>query len=631
MKNELIRIFDAIPSLAWTALTEGCVDLVSHRWCEYTGLDARNAAGQCWQAVIHDDDLGRFLEDWRALKTSGHPGGFEVRMRHADGTYRWIHLQMNPLADADGRVVSWSGMCTDIEDRKRSEDAFRMAERNLSSIIDTIPALVWSLRIDGSAEFFNQHYLDYVGLSAEQARGWGWTGTVHADDLAGLLGAWRRIMLAQKSGEVEARVRRADGVFRWLLFRINPLRNDYGHIVRWYGISIDIDDRKRAEERLRRSEAFLAEGQRASQTGSFSWRMDTDEITFSEELCRIFAFDSPSLVTRERIMARVHAEDVASFCEKVKTAHRLGTHVDCDIRLAMPDGTIKHVHVVSHSMHGKHGQREFIGAVQDVTQRRLADEALGNLRAELARMAKINSLGALTASIAHEVNQPLSGVITNAGTCLRMLSAGPPNIDGAIETVRRTIRDGHRAADVIARVRALFSKKAPAIERVNLNEATRDVVALSQSTLQGAHVALRAEYDEDLPPVSGDRVQLQQVILNLLLNATEAMSGVDDRPRQIVLRTERLAQAVVRLTVTDTGTGFGPDGAAKIFDAFYTTKEGGMGIGLAISQSIIERHHGRLGATPNDGPGATLWFTIPCDTDAVADEIERDATPVAYD
>jgi len=218
----------------------------------------------------------------------------------------------------------------------------------------------------------------------------------------------------------------------------------------------------------------------------------------------------------------------------------------------------------------------------------------------------------LTASIAHEVNQPLSGIINNASTCLRMLGANPPNIDGAIETARRTIRDGHRAADVITRLRSLFAKNGAATEPVDLNEATREVIALSSSELQRSRVMVRTELADDLSPVTGDRVQLQQVILNLLRNASDAMSSVEDRPRQLVIRTQRDEDNCVRLTVQDTGECFGPKAMDRLFDAFYTTKSDGMGIGLSISRSIIERHRGRLWAAPNDdGPGATFSFSIP--------------------
>lgn len=256
---------------------------------------------------------------------------------------------------------------------------------------------------------------------------------------------------------------------------------------------------------------------------------------------------------------------------------------------------------------------------KEIAERELAEdklrqeeEALGELRSELAHVARVMSLGALTASIAHEVNQPLSGIVTNASTCLRMLSADPPNVDGARETAKRTIRDGHRASEVIARLRALFSRKGSTTEAVDLNEATREVIALSRSELQRGRVVLRLELADALPTVTGDRVQLQQVILNLLRNACDAMIGVDDRPRQLVIRTERDEGGPVLLAVRDVGVGFEPQGVDKLFAPFYTTKDGGMGIGLSVSRSIIESHQGRLWATPNDGPGATFSFSIPC-------------------
>jgi signal transduction histidine kinase len=218
---------------------------------------------------------------------------------------------------------------------------------------------------------------------------------------------------------------------------------------------------------------------------------------------------------------------------------------------------------------------------------------------------------ALTASIAHEVNQPLSGIITNASTCLRMLDATPPNVDGARETARRTIRDGNRASDVIARLRALFSKKAFTLESLDLNEAAREVIALWSSDLRRTRVILQSELADDLPTITGDRIQLQQVILNLLRNASDAMNDVHDRPRQLLIRTEREDADHVRVMVKDAGVGFDPQSRDKLFDAFYTTKSDGMGIGLSVSRSIIEKHHGRLWAEPNGGAGATFSFSIP--------------------
>lgn len=256
---------------------------------------------------------------------------------------------------------------------------------------------------------------------------------------------------------------------------------------------------------------------------------------------------------------------------------------------------------------------------EDITQRKVSEEALAKARSELAKVASITSLGVLTASIAHEVNQPLSGIITNASTCLRMLSVDTPNIDGARETARRTIRDGNRASDVITRLRALYSKKEPSPESMDLNEAVREVTALSLTDIQRSGVILRHELADNLPLVIGDRIQLQQVILNMLRNAADAMSTIDDRPRELLVRTERAEGNQVRLSVKDSGVGFTPQAADKIFEAFYTTKTDGMGIGLSISRSIIETHQGRMWATPNDGPGATFSFVIPCTVEGLAD------------
>jgi PAS domain S-box-containing protein len=253
-----------------------------------------------------------------------------------------------------------------------------------------------------------------------------------------------------------------------------------------------------------------------------------------------------------------------------------------------------------------------VSFVLDLSERKAAQEALARTQADLTHVARVSSLGALTASVAHEVNQPLSGIITNASTCLRMLADDPPNIDGARETARRTIRDGNRASAVVKRLHALFAKKDAAMEALDLNEATSEVIFLLRSELQKSRAILRAELADDLPPVIGDRVQLQQVILNLLMNAADAMNNVDSRPRQLVVRTERVGSDGVCLAVQDAGVGFDPQGVERLFDAFYTTKNGGMGIGLFVSRTIIAGHGGRLWGSKNDGPGATFSFAIPC-------------------
>ncbi len=391
-----------------------------------------------------------------------------------------------------------------------------------------------------------------------------------------------------------------------------PVRDANERILRWCSLLTDIDERKRAEDALKRSEAFLAEGQRLSQIGTFSWRVETDEITWSEELYRIFGFERDVPVTLDLIGTRVHPEDIPLMNDMIEKARGAVRDIEYEHRLLMPDGSVKYLHLIAHGIRDNDGRLEYIGAVQDVTQRQISEEALARARSELAHVASVTSLATLTASIAHEVNQPLSGIVTNASTCLRMLTLDPPNVDGARETARRTIRDGNRASDVITRLRALFSKKDTIAERVDLNCATKEVVALSLSELQRDRVILRCELAEDLPLVTGDRVQLQQVILNLLRNGSDAMKTVHDRPRELLITTERDEGDRALLSVKDAGIGFDPQSMDKLFQAFYTTKNDGMGIGLSVSRSIIEQHDGRLWATLNDGPGATFSFSIPC-------------------
>ena len=363
---------------------------------------------------------------------------------------------------------------------------------------------------------------------------------------------------------------------------------------------------------LRRNEAFLAKVQQVSYTGGFYWWPATGKVFWSDQVYRIFELDPAAPLTPELRQSRIHPDDVTAHREAVQQALRDARDFEYEVRLLMPDKSVKYVHALSQATRDPDGNLLYVGAVQDVTQRRVSELALSKVRSELAHIARLTTLGAFTASIAHEVNQPLSGIITNASTCLRMLGADPPDIEGARETARRTIRDGHRASEIITRLRALYSRKDPTLEAVDLNKAARDVIALSLSDLQRNGVVLRTEFAIDLPPVTGDRVQLQQVVLNLLRNASDAMSAVDDRPRELLVRSERDDGAGVRLSVRDAGVGFAPEAEARFFGAFYTTKQDGMGLGLSVSRSIVERHHGRLWATHNaDGPGVTFSFSLP--------------------
>ncbi len=530
-----------------------------------------------------------------------------------------LHEQKRIARELDSRVAQRTSelasaneeLASEVAERRRAEEALRESEHGSRLIVNTIPGLVAILSPAGEVEVVNPQIVEYCGRSIEELRQWGTSDTVHHEDLPRAMPALMQSMTSGEPYEFEVRLRRFDGIYRWFQVRGRPLRGTDGRILHWYALHTDIDDLKRAEEQLRLNEAFLAEGQRLSHTGSFSWFVDTDDVSFSEELYRIFEFERNLPVSLELIASRIHPDDLPLLSEKIERAKVAGGELQYEIRLCMADGSVKYVHTLGRDTHHPDGRREYLGAVQDVTARRLSDEALTKAASELAQMAKVMSLGVLTASIAHEINQPLSGIITNASTCLRMLGAEPPNLDGARETARRTIRDGNRASDMISRLRALFSKKGFTAELLDLNEATREVIALSSSDLQRSRVALRLELADDLPAITGDRIQLQQVILNLVCNAADAMAGVNHRTRLLVVRTERDEDDHVRLTVRDVGVGLEPHVVDKLFQAFFTTKASGMGIGLSLSRSIIESHRGRLWAGSNDGPGATFAFSIP--------------------
>jgi len=611
-ERNLSLMINVIPTVITVLSTDGSMLFANQTFLDYTGLTLEDVQKQGSRSrIFHPQDVERLREERRAALTRGVPFENEQRALGKDGKYRWFLIRYSPLFDEQGRIDRWYVAAADIDDRKKAEEALQSNERNLGLIINTMPTLVWSAAPDGSVDFLNQRWLDYTGLSSEQGLGWGWTATIHSDDLNRLAEYWRSIMQTGEAGEIEARFRRFDGEYRWFLFRASAVRDESGTIVKWYGTNIDIDDRKRAEARVEQAYLRLTEAQQLSKTGSFITDLLGDNHDWSEEAFRIFEFDPKAKVTIELIRNTIHPEDVPTF-EAVIARGMTGTDVDFGFRIATSRGALKHLRGMARVMAQSGGRPLFIGAFQDVTASKVAEEALDKARSELAHVARVTALNTLTASIAHEVNQPLSGIITNASTCRRMLDGDPPNIEGARETARRIIRDGNRASDVITRLRALFSKKEFTLEPLDLNEATREVIALSLSDLQRNRVVLQSNLAENLPPVMGDRVQLQQVILNLLRNGADAMTSVEGRPRELLIRTERNENDQVQLTVKDVGEGFPPETAKRLFEAFYTTKTDGMGIGLSVSRSIIERHRGRLWAEPNAGPGVRFSFSIPC-------------------
>ena len=485
---ERLQIWSISQDLLVISDLDGTFVSVNPAWTAMLGWSEAALVGKSAQSVVHPDDWETTRTELDHLATGRKTPRFENRLLAKNGSYHWI--SWNAAAD-NGRIY---GMGRDITDRKRGEEKLR-------HVIDTMPTLAWCNLPNGTNEFLNKNWHEYTGISPEESHDWGWQTAFHPEDLPHLMEKWKAMLVSGEPDEIEARLRRNDGVYRWFLIRAEPFRDESGEILCWYGTSTDIDDRKLAEEKLRRSEAFLAEGQRLSLTGSFSWKMATGEITWSEQLYRLYEFEIGLPVTPELIRTRVHPEDHTVLEKMVEQARNGENDFEWHYRLLMPDKSVKYLHAVAHARRDQNSQLEYIALIQDVTQRRASEEALVKARSELAQVARVTTLTTLTASIAHEVNQPLSGIVTNASTCLRMLSSDPPNIEGARETARRTIRDGNRASDVITRLRTLFSKKEATFELLDLNDALREVIALCRGELQRNRIILRAESAADLPGV----------------------------------------------------------------------------------------------------------------------------------
>jgi len=510
--------------------------------------------------------------------------------------------------------------------RAEADARVRQTEQELRLVIDTIPAIVWRKLPDGSADFINERFREYLGLSAEEGLGWGWVNGIHPDERKRFEEEWRAACAAGERFDKEARLRRADGEYRRVLLRAVPRRDEDGNIVKWYGTTTDIEDHKRAETALRLSEAYLAEAQRLSLTGSFAWNVSRGEVFWSDEMYRILGFDRATKSSLELLFQRIHPGDRDFVKATLDRASMYGSDLDIEHRLLMPEGSLKYVHFVGHTVSGETASTghagldcvglgsvglEFVGAVMDITTAKRAAEELHEAQAALAHVTRVTTLGELTASIAHEVNQPLGALVTNAEACLRWLDRGTPNLDEARRNVEMIIKDGHRASEVIRRIRALSKKTDPQMAPLDINDVVNEVIALVQREVFSHRVSLQMELAPALPSVLADRVQLQQVLINLVINGIEAMQPVTDRPRQLVIRSRQDEADQVLVTVTDCGVGISAEIADQLFNPFFTTKSGGMGMGLSICRSIIEAHGGRLSVSGNVGPGATFQFALP--------------------
>jgi PAS domain S-box-containing protein len=626
-----------------------------------------------------------------------------------------------------------------IQDRQ----GLQLDEQSLQILVETIPALMWRAKPDGHIDYVNKRLLEYFGSPLEEIIGWGWLEKVHPDDVAFKVKNWLSNLEAMTSHDAICRFQGADGAYRWFTVRGEPLRDRDGGVESWYGVLIDIDERKKAEDRLRRSEAYLAVAERLSHTGSGAYNA-TKILYLSEEAYRLWGFDPLlGLPSREALWQRIHPDDLGRTNETIERAVREKKSFSNNFRIVLPDGTIRHVEVINYPVFAAGGELlEIVATGMDVTERKYTDDALresetkfrdyaetasdwfwetgpdhkftlltenafgsdpadrigttcsdhaldletepekwrlfratldsrkpfrdfvycavggnagsngsqmyvkksGNpifdsnreflgyrgtatdvtaivrgqqaeaslrtVQAELAHVSRVMTLGHLTASIAHEVNQPIGSARNNARAALNFLDRSPADLSEVREALGCIVADADRAGGIIDRIRDQIKKVPPRSDHFDLNRAIEEVIGLAQSTMTENGVSVQSRLECGMGPVHGDRVQLQQVVLNLILNAVEAMSSVEADERQLFITTDQSEATGTLVTVRDSGPGIDPKHLELVFGAFYSTKSG-MGMGLSICRSIIAAHGGRLWATAAEPRGALFQFTLP--------------------
>jgi PAS domain S-box-containing protein len=563
---------------------------------------------------IPPEDRARIESAFRRARADGVEFNQEYRVAMRDGTMKHVHTMARPTTNQLGQI-ELIGTVMDITERKRSEEALRRSEAYLAEAERLSHTGSWAWNISSGELFWSLEHYRICGvdpasfkptLEAPQQ-------LIHPDDLAAATQALHGAVIQRNDFEASFRVLRPDGTIRHVQSLAHPVLNESGQLVEYVGTIVDVTERKRAEAKLGRSEAYLAEGQRISHTGTWAWNPATGSLYWSEEHFRILGLDPElSEASSETFYSLVHPEDLQRAQRVFGSAVEARKDYECDYRIVRPDGRVRHIHSLAHPAYGPSGELvEYVGTMIDITERKRADEELHHAREELARVTRALAMGELAASIAHEVNQPLAALVTNADAGLRWLNGGQPNIAEARESLRRISRDANRASEVIARIRAFLGSAEPRKRELELDETLREAAALVQSEAHAKGVSLVVTPAPGLPPVVADPVQLQQVILNLALNALEAMEMITGRAKAVELSTDRYRPDELRVSVKDNCRGLELQHAEKIFDAFFTTKANGLGMGLAISRSIVEAHGGRLWATRNVGPGATFQFTLP--------------------
>ncbi|MER9427543.1 MASE1 domain-containing protein [Mesorhizobium sp. C280B] len=634
-ERELSLLVEMIPAHIARMAPNGEPTFFSKRTTDYIGLNdiadwdkpGTSRLATVVAAAVHPDD-GPRMREWlsRSLAT-GEPYPIRYRLRRADGVYRWREGRAEPLRNQSGAIVQWYTASIDIDDEVRAQEALRDRERELSQLVDMVPSHVWRLTPDGEPTFFNKRMVDFLGLDVTDLDKQGISrlaamiaAIVHPDDAAAFGDTLSHCLATGERFSMRYRLRRADGIYHWMSSRAEPMHDHAGLIAQWYGLCHDIDDQMQAEEALRRSELQLQQMidavpvriWSAVPTGGPVYFNKRYQDHFRAVIANFETLGEPRI--EELLQELVHPEDAPEVLRTLLSCFETGGGSAMRFRWRETDGYRWAECRVEPRRDEDGAVVQWYGVSLDIDEEVRAQEALRQASDKLAQATQAASLAELSASIAHEVNQPLAAIVANSHACHRWLSAAPPNVERAKITAERIIRDANSAADVVGRIRALFKQSTETRTNATLSSViaeARDLVA-EEAMRRGVRTSV--DVGSDIPLVAFDRVQIQQVLVNLIRNGMEAMdSGADDGV--ISIRVRHIGD-VVQTEVRDRGRGVAfPD---RIFEPFFTTKEQGMGMGLAICRSIIESHSGRLWVEKNEPRGATFIFTLPIEAKAAS-------------
>jgi PAS domain S-box-containing protein len=607
-EQQLLGIIETIPSLLWSASPTLVPTHMSKRLLEYFGAPFEEFVNGGWESFIHPDDLEETAKALLRAMEAGESFSVMHRLRRADGEYRWHHARGEPLRDPDGKIIQWYGLSVDVDDRKLAEETLRKSERELRTLIDVMPAYVGTALPDGTADFFSQRWLDSFGQTREEAMGWGWADVIHPDDVTRVLANWQAGLISGGPVEQELRCRRADGVYHWFLNRNLALRDDEGKIVKWYGILFDINALKETESALQTREQQLVGI--IETIPSMLWALwpNGEPSHLSKRFLEYFGVPFEEFANWGWVRI-IHPDDREETGRLFARALETGGLFNVINRWRRANGEYRWHHTMGEPLRDPDGKIiQWYGLSVDIDDRKRAEDHLRDTRIKLARASRLATIAELAGSIAHELNQPLMSILANAQAAKRWLNAAPPNIKEMNSSIDRTIRDARAADETMQHIRALFKQESFDKKDVRIPDILHEVIRIVQDDPKKRAVPVECYFEESLPAVTVDQIQIQQVFINLIVNAIEALEG------QRVLPLVTLRAAVTdldRMLIQVIDNGPGVEDPEGIFDAFMTTKEKGMGIGLAVSRSIVECHGGRLWAENSKAGGAIFNVSLP--------------------